>query len=380
MANLRILALLEATSISGTAKAVLEMAYEARANANGQKGIDLVVANFARGEEKFENSLTHELNRSQIVYSFIRERSRFDPNVLSQIRELIRRYDTQVIWTNSVKSHFLVNQSGIPKSSKWAAFHHGYTATDLKMRIYNQLDRISLRHADRVLTVCKPFAEQMVCRGVNSSRIRVQHMPIRPFTLTPEDSASLRQEFGLDPEYKVILSVGRLSREKAHIDLIQAFARLRDESQDSKLLLVIVGDGPEREALKQQAANFNCREQIVFAGHRDDVKRFYGIAAAFALPSHTEGTPNVLLEAMAAGVPIVATAVGGIPELVSDRKNALLVPSAKPLEMADALRKLITSEDLRNDLVNRAREVVVAHSPDSYFASMRDIFFEMAAE
>jgi glycosyltransferase involved in cell wall biosynthesis len=277
-----------------------------------------------------------------------------------------------------VKSHFLVHRAGVRKNCKWVAFHHGYTSTDLKMRVYNQLDRISLPNADRVLTVCRPFADQLAARGVDRARLRVQHMPVRPFLISPDDPGKLRNELGLPPDAKVILSVGRLSHEKGHCDLISAFALLRERVYDETLCLVLVGDGPERVRLEQQAKDSGAQGQILFTGHRDDAKRFYGIANIFALPSYTEGTPNVLLESMAAGVPIVSTRVGGIPELVNDGENALLVPARLPQAMADALEKLVRSPVLRIELSEAAQSVVRSHSPRTYFEQMREIFLEAA--
>ncbi len=374
------LALLEANSVTGTAKPVLEMAYEARADVSGQRAIEVSVANFVRGGVADGNSLTQALDTARIPYSPIREQGRFDASVLPQIRDLVRKYNAELIWTNSVKSHFLVQQSGVLKDRKWIAFHHGYTATDFKMRLYNQLDRVSLRKADRVLTVCIPFAAEMEARGVPRRRIRVQHMPVRHFVNTPDDGANLRSELGIDVDARVILSVGRLSREKGYANLLTAFTQLRRKSSDDRLRLVLVGDGPERRILEEQASKSDLADYVIFTGHRNDAKRFYGIAKAFALPSYSEGTPNVLLESMAAGVPVVATAVGGIPELASDGRHALLVPAANPVALADALQKLLQSPDLRNELAQNAREVVSSHTPRAFFAAMREIFLETVVE
>jgi glycosyltransferase involved in cell wall biosynthesis len=370
----------EAASISGTAKAVLELAYEARADVGGERPVEVFVANFMRGDASADNALTRALQAAQIPFAFIREQGRFDRSVIPQIRELVRQNKTQVIWTNSVKSHFLVYRAGVQRVCQWVAFHHGYTSTDFKMRLYNEMDRISLRHANRVVTVCKPFAAQMEGCGVPRSRIRVQHMPIRPFSNAAGDSAELRSELKLPSDAKVVLSVGRLSHEKGHADLLTAFARLGEQLNDDRLRLVLVGDGPERAKLERQAIDYGINEQLVFTGQRDDAKRFYGIATVFALPSYTEGTPNVLLESMAAGVPVVAAAVGGIPELVSDGRNALLVPSSDPAALANGMASLMLSPSLRNDLAKAARNVVDDHSPRSYFEQMRKIFVETLDE
>ncbi len=366
---MRILALLEANSITGTAKAVLEYAREAAG------GIE--VANFVRGAASVNNSLTWTMEAENIPLRLIREKGRFDTAVLPYLRELVDQLNPQIIWTNSVKSHFLVNWLGVQQGCKWVAFHHGYTSTDFKMRCYNQLDRFSLRHADRTLTVCQAFADQLTRRGVPRARIRVQHMPIRPYTLDPVRVRLLREELGIDPQMRVVLSVGRLSREKGHEYLIKAFAECCARNKADDPTLILVGDGPELASLRQLASSCLPPKSFIFTGHRDDVSGFYGLASIFVLPSLSEGTPNVLLEAMAAKVPVIATKVGGIPELATDSLNALLVPSQNVSALSDAMEQLLSSTKWRLELAAAAGKVVLEHSPQRYYQSLHSIFEEV---
>jgi glycosyltransferase involved in cell wall biosynthesis len=358
---LRILALLEAKSLTGTAKAVLEFAREAG-------GDQVFVANFVRGSGSVQNALTRTLENESIPLHYIREKGRFDSAVVGRLRELTDELRPDIIWSNSVKSHFLVYLSGLHRSHQWVAYHHGYTATDFKMRLYNQLDRLSLRHAHLALTVCQPFAAQLAARGVHSARIRVQHMPIRPFEIDPEKVWQARSEFGIAADAKVILTIGRLSREKGHADLIRAFSQMREENTT----LVVVGDGPERPALQHLAG-----KSVIFTGHRDDIASFYGLADIFVLPSYTEGTPNVILEAMSARVPVIATNVGGIPELAIHDESALLVPPANIPALQNAMRQLLDSPDLRQRLSESAQTVVTSHLPELYFQSLAAHFREL---
>ena len=366
---MRILALLEANSITGTAKAVLEYAREAAG------GVE--VANFVRGASNVNNSLTWTMEAENIPLRLIKEKGRFDTAVLPYLRELVDQLNPQIIWSNSVKSHFLVNWLGVQQGRKWVAFHHGYTSTDFKMQCYNQLDRFSLRHADRTLTVCQSFADQLIRRGVPRDRIRVQHMPIRPFTVDPVRVRLLREDFGIDAQTRVVLSVGRLSREKGHAHLIKAFASYCARNKADDPALILVGDGPESASLRQLAASCLPAKSVIFTGHRDDVSGFYGLADIFVLPSLTEGTPNVLLEAMAAKVPVIATNVGGIPELATDAVNALLVPSADVTALSEAMEQLLSSSKLRQELSSAAGKVVLEHSPQSYYQALHSIFQEV---
>ncbi len=376
---IRVLALLEATSISGTAKAVLEFGYEAARNYSGLPQVSLAIANFARCDAVPTNALVSAIRGAEIPFHVVSEQGRFDRAVIPQLRSLITREAPDVIWTNSIKSHFLVRWAKLNRGRKWIAYHHGYTTTNFKMRLYNELDRWSLPGADRVLTVCQPFAKQLIQRGVDRKRVRVQHMPIRPFTTDQAECRQLRDSLGLKANERVILSVGRLSHEKGHLDLIRAFARLRREQGTESFKLILVGDGPERQRLEQLRDASQLGDAVLLTGHRDDVKVFYGMADLFVLPSYTEGSPNVLLEAMAAKVPVVATNVGGVPELVQDGVSAILVRAGDEAALASAIRGLMGDEKLQGRLTAAGLEVVAKHSPEAYYRSLLTIFEETLA-
>jgi glycosyltransferase involved in cell wall biosynthesis len=133
-----------------------------------------------------------------------------------------------------------------------------------------------------------------------------------------------------------------------------------------KFKAVVVGDGPERAGLEAEAASLGLHGRVVFAGHADDVRPFYAAADCMALPSHSEGSPLALLEAMAAGLPVVGTAVGGVPEVATDGETALLVPARDPRAFASALARLLSDETLARSLAARASARVAADfSPEA---------------
>ena len=134
----------------------------------------------------------------------------------------------------------------------------------------------------------------------------------------------MRQTLGISENTQVVLCVGRLSREKAQADLIEAAALMRREGRQGNVRFVVAGDGHDRQKLKDMAKSLLVEDWIIFAGQVADLVPYYTMADLVVLPSHTEGSPNVLLEAMAAGLPIIATAVGGVPEIVENEKQALV--------------------------------------------------------
>lgn len=376
---IRVLALLEADTISGPAKSIFELAHEAL-RPDTTRSLHVSIARFSRLPIT-ENALTRAAAERELPLATISERRRFDWNVVPQLQHLVGATRPDVIWSNSVKSHFLVRIAGLHRRAAWVAFHHGYTTTDLKMHLYNQLDRYSLRAADRVLTSCRAFASQLVRRGIPAGRIEVQHMPIRPFpTVSKEQSDEIRREIGAGQSVHVLLSVGRLSREKGHVDLIRAFAKIREMAPELPVRLVVVGEGPERPSIETACRALGVSNDVILTGQQSEVGRYYACADLFLMTSHSEGSPNALLEAMVTGVPVVATSVGGIPEIATSEEDALLVPKGDYQAIASAAVRILRNSELKNRLVQTANKVLLRHSPEAYFDSMMSVFKRAASD
>ncbi len=383
MTSLKLLTIVEATTINAVAKTVLEFYRSARElsqNAPDFPVIEGCVATFDRQRVKQSspNDFVMAARELGLDVEVIPERRRFDLSVIPALRRVVESRVPDVVVTNSVKSHFLMWRSRLWRKYSWVAFHHGYTDTDRKMRLYNRFDRWSLPHADRLVTVCRAFAQELSgSTGIAIENISVQHNSIRrgPPVSTAEVEA-LRNRLQIGDDELVMLSVGRLSREKAHIDLLQAFKILGETRPDLSLKLIIVGDGPERARLEAVADSIGG--YIIFAGQVSDVRPFYAAADVFALPSLSEGSPNVLLEAMAANLPIVATAVGGVPEIVANNESALLVQPNDPPSLAVAIARVLTSKELAQRLTTNAATLVdTRFAQDNYARFLVEIYREV---
>lgn len=172
------------------------------------------------------------------------------------------------------------------------------------------------------------------------------------------DAAQPAEEAPSPAATRRIVAVGRLSREKGYPHLLEAVAQVRDLCPPVEL--VIAGEGPDREALEVSARRLGVAERVRFAGHVDSIYPLLRGAEAFVLPSLHEGMPNALMEAMAAGRPLVATAVDGVLDLVTDGEEALLVPPGDGAALARALRTILTDPALADRLGRRARERIAA--------------------
>ncbi len=370
-APIRLLALMEATTVTGPAKLLIDFCGRARSLAEREPGsprVETSIVTFQRGDPAAPNRFVEAARAAGVEVDVISERFRFDPGVVAQLRRVYARRAPDIVETHMIKSHLLVRLAGLARRGPWVAFHHGYTTTDLKMRLYNQINRLTLPSATRVATVCGPFARQLERAGVRAERIFVRHSSVAAADARArdDDGRGLRARRGVDEGERVILSVGRLSREKGHADLLRALSHLAGLSSGLKFKAVVVGDGPEREGLEAEAAAPGLKGRVVFAGHSDDVRPFYAAADCMALPSHSEGSPLALLEAMAAGLPVVATAVGGVPEVATDGETALLVPARDARAFASALARVLSDGALARTLAaNASARVASDFSPEA---------------
>jgi glycosyltransferase involved in cell wall biosynthesis len=363
---IRVLSIMEAAFVTGPAKNLIEFAQRARSPEQDLPAVDFSVVAYQRGSDAPQNPFVEAARAAGIPVDIIHETGRFDASVLAQLRTIVAARDPDIIQTHNVKSHFLMRLSGLWRTRCWIAFQHGYVTTDLKMRGYNQLDRWSLRAPRHVVTVCETFASDLAARGVPRDRITVRHNSIKPFApLDPAVPASLRKTWPADAA--ILLSVGRLSFEKGFVDLVRALGVLKRRWPEDRFHLVIAGEGPERPRIEAARAEERLADCVTLAGLQHDIRAYYAAADLVVMPSHSEGSPNALLEAMIANRAVVATRAGGIPEIVRHEETALLVEPRDLEAMASAIHRMLHAPETRLRLAERARTVALTqYSPEAY--------------
>ena len=201
---------------------------------------------------------------------------------------------------------------------------------------------------DRVIVLSDHVGRYVTTVGrVPAHKVRRVYYGIdlnRPIALAHSAVRGIRRELDLPPEGPFLLCVGRLDPQKGHLTLLDSMARILQREPDARL--VLVGGAQQAEpdyvaALRTRAAAGDLVGKVVFAGERTDVPRLMAACDVFVLTSEWEGFGLVLVEAMAAGKPVVATRVSGIPEVVLDRETGILVPSRNPEALATAVLKLL---------------------------------------
>lgn len=202
----------------------------------------------------------------------------------------------------------------------------------------------------RYLAVSRDIAEQLIERlRLPAAKVEVVYNAVRSERFSATLSRVLRDSFTGGEERPVVLTCARLDAQKGHAVLLRAAALLPD------VLFVLAGEGPERGALEAQVSALGLVDRVLFLGHRSDVPELLAACDVFALPSMYEGSSLAILEAMAAGRPVVSSAVPGSDELIADGETGVLVPSGDAVALAEALRRLLAQEDLRAALGCRAR-------------------------
>jgi glycosyltransferase involved in cell wall biosynthesis len=372
--------LVEGRWVTGPIKPLLMFARNARIPKAGEAPIDLSVLVTDRRSASVAlppNQLIAAATDSRIMAETVAERHVGDPRVVRQLVAAIRRRQPRIVETHQVKSHFLLLQAlwwgGLRRSFRWLAFHHGYTSATTRLRLYEQLDRMTLRFPDRVITVCEPFAQTLADRGVQRARLSV----LTNFAEAPEPPVdggrALRSSLKIAATDLVIVSIGRLSPEKGQRYLLAAIADVLRRCHVC-IRVLIVGDGPDRSELEKLAMSSGIGGHVSFLGHQTDVWPYHWLADLFVLPSLSEGSPLALLESMAATKPIVATRVGGVPEVVRDGESALLVPAGNVPALARAIETMLNDAGLRSRLSTGAALAARRLTPAHYVTNLRRIY------
>jgi glycosyltransferase involved in cell wall biosynthesis len=261
---------------------------------------------------------------------------------------------------------WLTRASVIIKIPSWKSF--GYLrGTGLRRRFYRWVVN---RAAWRIVAVSRELADGVVTDGLAADKVVIIPNGVDLDGLAaPGDAGALKAEILGDEDATAVLFVGRLVEEKAIDRLLDVWAALPPGRQ----VLVIVGDGPLRGDLERRAAAQGLAESVRFVGHRHDALRFYAMADVFVLPSATEGLSNSLLEAMAAGLPVVASDVGGNRDVITPGSGILVDWRQVPACVA-LLSRLLQDDRLRKDMGAAARERARAFAMEAIVRRYRDLY------
>lgn len=293
---------------------------------------------------------------------------------VSEIMAELRRLKPDVLCCHGYKPNLVGWQAARRVGIPVVAVSHGWTAATWKVRCYETLDRMALRWMDAVVCVSKSQAEKVRRVRVPESKIIVIQNGKGDESFVAPNPVGRQEMQGwfAKPRRWIIGAAGRLSPEKGYTVFIEAAAQvvaLRPESG-----FVIFGEGPLRCELERLIRARGLQGSLILAGFKTALQRYLPTLDVHVMSSFTEGLPNVLLEAGAAGVPTVATAVGGIPEVIDNGKSGYLVPPGDATALARCIVHLLDNEEHRTSM---GQESLARVRHDFSFTEMSRQYFEV---
>jgi glycosyltransferase involved in cell wall biosynthesis len=253
---------------------------------------------------------------------------------------------------------------------------HGFIANDRNLRFYNFLDKMVLRLSCKVIVVSHSIGEMLIHSGLRTEQIVLLSNAVET-DFKPQEvicwRRDTRESLQITKDELVVGYLGRLSEEKGLRYLIEAIALLQKENQEIRLLLV--GKGPQQEELVRLSKTMKIEKKVIFAGFQTDTAKWLAAMDIFALPSLTEGSPMALLEAMAIGLPVVASAVGGVPIIIKNKENGILVLPMDTPALLDALRHLLENTVIIDSLGKAAKHTIESkYSLNTWSRSIGNIY------
>jgi glycosyltransferase involved in cell wall biosynthesis len=280
----------------------------------------------------------------------------FDWGCPLRLARLIRNEKVDIVHAHQYTPFFYGLAARLGGSRRPILFtEHGRHQPDFPRRKRMIANRLLLSRRDRVIGVGAAVRQALIeNEGIPQDRVSVLYNGIDVDAYAAsDDRAQARSLLGAAPSDFVILQVARLDYLKDHATALRAMARVVAEVPRARL--VLVGDGPERSAIELQARNLNLGRQVSFLGTRKDVLRLLPGADAFMLTSISEGIPLTALEAMAAGLPVIGTDVGGMSEVVVDGTTGLLAPVRDESALADFIFRLAANPELCRQMGDAGR-------------------------
>jgi glycosyltransferase involved in cell wall biosynthesis len=282
----------------------------------------------------------------------IETRFSLDLRMVGRLREKIENLGIDLLVAHGYKAnitgHYAAKAARIPRIGCF----RGYTRENLKVRLYQFIERRFIAMADRIVCVADAQKSFLTGLGIEEDRIVVIHNSFHEGG-TESASVDLYEEFSIDRKDRIILSAGRLSPEKGHRWAILAMPEVLRRFPDTTL--VILGEGQELGRLEALCRRSGIEGKVRFPGFRKGIVSYLRGADLLVNPSLSEGLPNIILEAVSAGTPVVATAVGGVPEMVADGETGYLCSPKDASSLAAAIIRALSGRAETEECRSKAR-------------------------
>jgi glycosyltransferase involved in cell wall biosynthesis len=341
----RILALMSTDHFSGPTRQLLQLVEHVQCVSRYQYHLGFI-CRIGKEKPKF-----FELLKAQrISFSILNERWAIDFSLLKQLKDLTTNKKIAIIQTHGYKPSvlgFFLKRRVTPLS--WIAFLHGHTAENFKVKCYFALENLAVRKADAIVAVSETMRQKLLKQGFYDQKTHsiLNAIDANKFHASTEIKMNkdlLQRILNLKKCGPIIGVIGRMSPEKGHILFLRSFQQVLKEIPRANALLL--GTGQLETKLRKICKELGLEKHVIFGGFQQNVNEWYPYLDIVVIPSLSEGLPNVALEAMLFEKPVVATKVGGVPEVVEDGLTGSLVPANDVGATTNAICALLKNPDL----------------------------------
>ena len=352
---MKVLHLIDSEGLYGAENVVLNLTLGLR-----ELGAESVIGCFSYQNKPLpEVGVQAESMGLDCVYFMLR--NKVDVGCVKAIGSYCKKNAVRVVHSHGYKPSVVCLIMKLLYGTPYVITCHLWILETFRLRIYTSLEKISMRFAERVIGVSEEIVTDLNRGGISKRKLRVIENGIdvdrySEFKLEPKDAGKVREELGLDRDSFIIGSLGRLTGQKDYQTLIRAAAEALTENE--ALEFIVAGEGELRSALVGTCRELGIERRFHFLGFRSDREKLLKLMSVFVLSSLDEGLPMAMLEAMAAGLPIVTTPVGGIPGVIRSGENGLFIEPGNVEQLKEALLLLAGNSAMREKLGKRASETV----------------------
>jgi len=317
---------------------------------------NLIICSIGQGGQ-----LKKDFERCGFETHVFSKQNKFDISLIYKVAKLMRIKSIDIVQTTlfyadviGAISAFLAR---VPVMISWETVSHSDNYMHGKLH-QSYSYQLAMKLADKIVAVSAEVKKSLIEKyNIDESKIIVIHYGVDIDRFKKKINQTKKKELLADDNYPILGVIGRLDPIKGHCYLLEAMVGVVKMFPKAKCL--VVGAGPCKEELEQKAHYLGISNNILFLGFRKDIRELLSIFDVFILPSISEGLPNAILEAMACEIPVIATAVGGIPEVISHRITGMLAPPKNSTELSSAILELLSNYKLKETIIKNAKAKII---------------------
>ncbi len=350
--RIRILHLTKGTELYGAQRVILNLVENSNSERFDSSIATLVSNRHARG------IFIEEIKKRGGKVITIKCEKRIDIKALQQLINILKKNNFDILHCHEMKSRLYGLIAARARNIPVVTTNHNWTGANWLVKVYEYLDVLYIRFFNQIVAVSEELKLLMLKFKVPAKRISViiNGINLKEFQDNRKDISFLKKKIGIKNGIKIIGNVGRLSVEKGHKLFLTTAKLIKKEFPAIKF--VIVGDGPLERELKIYVDKLGLKDSVFFSGFCGDIQQIYSIMDIYLSTSVVEGTPMAMMEAMAMGVPAVATDVGGISRIIHHNKNGILLKNNDPWEIAETILMLLRNPSELARLASNAKMTI----------------------